>query len=79
MVLHMSPPTKKKKAMLLFRGGEDMKDLFQHVGAVETKDTYHEALTKIRTGVQNRTNSVVQRNLLLANFPQGTKFLQSAK
>ena len=50
-----------------------MKDLFQHVGAVETKDTYDEALTKIRTGLQNRTNSVVQRNVLFANFPQDTK------
>ena len=67
------PSDKKKKAMLLFRGGDDMKDLFQHVGAVETKDTYDEALTKIRTGLQNHTNSVVQRNLLFANFPQGTK------
>ena len=67
------PSDKEKKAMLLFRGGDDMKDLFQHVGAVETKDTYDEALTKIRTGLQNCTNSVVQRNLLFANFPQGTK------
>ena len=50
-----------------------MKDLFQHVGAVETEDTYDEALTKIRTGLQNRTNSVVQRNVLFANFPQDTK------
>ena len=67
------PSDKEKKAMLLFRGGDDMKDLFQHVGAVETKDTYDEALTKIRTGLQHRTNSIVQRNLLSANFPQGTK------
>ena len=26
--------------MLLFRGGDNMKDLFQYVAAVETKDTY---------------------------------------
>ena len=73
------PSDKEKKAMLLFRSGDDMKDLFQHVGAVETKDTYQEALTKIRAGLQNRTNSVVKRNLLFANFPQGTKFLVKCK
>ena len=33
------PSNKEKKAMLLFRDGDDMKDLFQHVGAVEKKDT----------------------------------------
>ena len=59
--------------MLLFLGGDEMKDLFQHLGAVETKDTYDEALKKIRTGLQNCTNSVVQRNLLFLNFPQDTK------
>ena len=37
-----------------------MKDLFQHVGAVETKGTYGEALTKIFTGLQNRTNSCAE-------------------
>ena len=59
--------------MLLYRAGDDMNDLFQHVGAAETKDTYNEAHTKVRTGLQNRTNTVVQRNLLFANFRQGTK------
>ena len=67
---------KDKKAMLPFPGGDNMKDLFQHVGAVETKDTYNEALTRIHTGLQNCTNSVVQRNLLFASFPQGTKFFE---
>ena len=67
------PSNKRKKAVPLFRGGDNMKDLFQQVGAVETIDTYDEALTKICTGLQNGTNSVVQRNLLFANFPQGTK------
>ena len=50
-----------------------MKDLFQHVGAVETKDTYDEALAKIRTSLQNCTNIVVQSNLLFANLPQSTR------
>ena len=31
------PSDKEKKAMLLFRGDDNMNDLFQHVGAVETR------------------------------------------
>ena len=67
------PSDKEKKAMLLFRGGDDMKDLFQHVGGVTDTDTYNQTLKKIQDGLRNRTNSIVQRNLLFANFPQGTK------
>ena len=52
---------KEKKAMLLFRGGDDMKDLFEHVGAVTDIDTFNDAVMKIRTGLQGRTNNVVQR------------------
>ena len=59
--------------MLLFHGGDDMKDLFEHISAVNDTDTFDAAVTKIRTGLQGRTNNVVQRNLLLANYPQGTK------
>jgi len=67
------PTEKEKKAMLLFRGGDDMKDLFQHVGDVTTEDSFDQAVGKIKQGLRSRTNSVVQRNLLLANFPQGRK------
>ena len=66
------PCDKEKKAMLLFRGGDDMKDLYEHVGADTDIDTFDAAVTKIRKGLQGRTN-VVQRNLLLASYPQGTK------
>ena len=59
--------------MLLLRGGDHPKDLFEHVGAVNDTDTFDAAVTKIRTGLQGRTNNVVQGNLLLANYPQGTK------
>ena len=54
-----APSDKEKKAMLLFRGGDDMKDLFEHVGAVTDIDTFDDAVTKIRTGLQGRTNNVV--------------------
>ena len=63
-----APSDKEKKAMLLFRG-DDMKDLFEHVGAVT--DTFDDAVMKIRTGLQGRTDNVVQRNLLRANYLQG--------
>ena len=64
---------KKKKAMLLLKGGHDMKNLFQHVGNVSDKDTFEEAVKKIENGLQACTNKVVQRNMLLSNFPQGAK------
>jgi len=67
------PSEREKKSMLLFRGGDDMRDLFQHVGNVTNDDNFDQAIVKITNGLKTRTNSVVQRNLLLANFPQGTK------
>ena len=47
------PSDAEKKAMLLFKGGEDMKTLFQHVRKVFDTDTYEEAVKKISDG---RTN-----------------------
>ena len=67
------PTETEKKAMLLFRGGDDMQELFKCVGKVLSTDSFAECKEKIITGLKARTNSVVQRNLLLANFPQGTK------
>ena len=67
------PTDREKKAILLFRGGDDMKDLFQHVGGVLEEGTFDQTITKISNGLKSRTNSVVQQNLLLASFPQGTK------
>ena len=45
------PSDKEKKAMLLSRGGDDMKGLFEHVGAVTDTDTFNAAVKKIRTGL----------------------------
>ena len=50
-----------------------MQELFKYVGKVLSTDSFAECKEKIITGLKARTNSVVQRNLLLANFPQGTK------
>ena len=41
------PTDKEKKAMLLFRGGDDMRDLFHHVGKIVEADTFNEAIKKI--------------------------------
>ena len=68
-----TPSDKEKKAMLLFRGGDDMKSLFQHVGKVLDNDTFDAAVKKIEDVLKAQTNNVVQRNLLLANYPQGSK------
>ena len=67
------PSDAEKKAMLIFKGGEDMKILFQHVGKVLDTDTYEQPLKKISDGLSERTNKVVQRNMLLSSFPQGPK------
>ena len=55
-----TPSDKDKKAMLLFRDGNDMK-------------TFDAAVKKFEDGLKAQTNNVVQRNLLLANYPQGSK------
>ena len=39
----------------------------------QRKDTFGEAVMKIENGLQAHTNKVVQRNMLLSNFPQGAK------
>ena len=67
------PTDKEKKSMLLFRGGDDMKDLFELVGQVAETDTFDQAIAKIVAGLKGRTNAAVQRNLLLTNHPQGSK------
>ena len=67
------PSDKEKKAMLLFKGGDDMKSLFEYVGNVADADSFDQAIGKIREGLQKRTNKVVQRNMLFTDLPQGTK------
>ena len=68
-----TPTEKQKKSMLLFRGGNDMKDLFEMVGQVAEDDTFDDSVKKIQDALKGRTNAAVQRNLLLTNHPQGTK------
>ena len=71
------PSDAEKKAMLLFKGGEDKKTLFQHVGEVLDTDTYEQAVKKIGGGLSEQAYKIVQRNMLISNFPQGSKSSKS--
>ena len=55
-----------------------MCNIFRHVGKVLDTDTYAQAVKKIKDGLSKRTNKVVQRNMLLANFPQGSKSFEKS-
>ena len=68
-----SPTDEEKKALMLLKGGRDMKRLFCHVGQVLNTDTFDVVVKKIKDALSERTNKVVQRNMLLTNFPQGSK------
>ena len=68
-----TPTDAEKKAMTLLKGGKDMHSLFDHVGNVLEADTFDQAIEKIRNQLKERTNKVVWRNMLLSNFPQGSK------
>ena len=67
------PSDAEKKAMILLKGGRDMRILFEHVGMVLDADTFEQSVEKITNKLKERTNQVVQRNMLLSNHPQGTK------
>ena len=68
-----APSDDEKTAMTLLKGGKDMRVLFNHVANVLTTDTFDGAITKVQTKLKERTNTVVQGNMLLSNHPQGTK------
>ena len=68
-----TPTNAEMKAITLLKGGKDMHTMFEHVGNVLDTDTFDEAVRKIRGRLSERTNKIVQRNMLLSNFPQGDK------
>ena len=51
------PIDKEKKAMLLFRGGDDMRDLFHHVGKVKDTDSYTNYINNICNGHRERKHN----------------------
>ena len=58
--------------MLLFPGIDGVKDLFQYVGGVIDSDAYVETIQNINDGLSSYSNSIVQCNLHIAIFPQGS-------
>ena len=63
-----TPSNAEKKAMTLLKGGKDMRVLFDHVANVLEADTFDEPVTKVQTKLKERTNKVVQRNMLSLNI-----------
>ena len=53
------PSDTEKKAMLLYRGGDDMRELFEHVGKVLDSDSFDAAVEKITKGLSGKTNKAV--------------------
>ena len=68
-----TPDDAEKKAMTLLKGGRDMKMLFTHVANVVDGDSFDAAVKKVKDKLAERTNKIVQRNILLSSFPQGSK------
>ena len=48
---YFEPSDNDKKAMLLFKGGKDMKTLFKHVGKVLDSDSYAQYVKKVSDGL----------------------------
>ena len=52
---------RKAKAYLKLVGGEEVKNLYDHVGHVVEEDSFDEALEKIKTGIKRQTNQATAR------------------
>ena len=48
--------SKEKKDMLLVEGGDEINDLFKYVGKVALRDTYAEAVEKVKVALKKRGN-----------------------
>ena len=46
----------EKKDLIIVEGGEDMQNLFKHVGKVEDADTYEQAVSKVKEALKKRGN-----------------------
>ena len=61
---------KKAKNMLRLVGGEQVRTLFDHVGMVEDKHSWEEALEKASKGIKKQTNQAAARYKLMQKMPQ---------
>ena len=57
------------RAMLV--RGKEITVLFKHVGGVEEKDTYGNAINKVEEGINAQKNQVTARFKLYTKLPQG--------
>ena len=67
------PTDREKKAILLFRDGDDIKDLFQHVGGVLEEDTFDQTITKISNGLKLERIVLYSGIYFLLTFPKAQK------
>ena len=67
----------EKKDMLIVEGGQDMSDLFKHVGKVAAADTYEAAVEKIRAGLKKRGNRTSAVFKLFNGHTQGKQSFDS--
>ena len=67
----------EKKDLLIVEGGQDMSDLFKHVGKVAAGDTYEAAVEKIRVGLKKRGNRTSAVFKLFNGHAQGKQSFDS--
>ena len=67
------PTDREKKAILLFRDGDDIKDLFQHVGGMLEEDTFDQTITKISNGLKLERIVLYSGIYFLLTFPKAQK------
>ena len=67
----------EKKDLLIVEGGQDMSDLFKHVGRVAAGDTYEAAVEKIRAGLKKRGNRTSAVFKLFNGHAQGKQSFDS--
>ena len=64
---------KKKKSLIQIWGGDDLMKLFEHTGGVNDKDTFDDAIRKIKGGLKATINEVFPMYKLFHQLPQGNK------
>ena len=71
-----TPTDKEKKSMTVFRGGDDMTNLFEHVGKVQDGDTFEEAILKI-TNERNEPTRLYNATHFLHNTHKEERHLKN--
>ena len=66
-----------KKKDMLFKGGEEVQDLFKFVGKVLPGDTYDQAVETIKTALKGRGNRTSALFKLFHNHSQGSQSFDS--